>query len=69
MPFERLVEELNPARSLARHPLFQVVLALQNMSGQDRTCRGGVGGSAGHPAAGGSQTARMDLVFNLGELV
>ncbi|MFF8835274.1 amino acid adenylation domain-containing protein [Streptomyces sp. NPDC015130] len=66
LPFERLVEELNPARSLARHPLFQVMLVQKDA--------GGPGGrSASWPGLDvetlpiGTGSAKFDLTVGIEE--
>ncbi|MFB6583674.1 amino acid adenylation domain-containing protein [Streptomyces sp. NPDC056402] len=64
IPFERLVETLNPARSLARHPLFQVMLAFQNNSQGSVELPGLM--TSGQPV--GIDVAKFDLSFYLGEI-
>jgi amino acid adenylation domain-containing protein len=63
VPFERLIQELAPERSLAQTPLFQVVLMLQNapvesLEIEDLRLR---------PVGGTGTTAKFDLTVSLGE--
>ncbi|MET7383116.1 amino acid adenylation domain-containing protein [Streptomyces sp. NPDC005526] len=63
LPFERLVEVLNPARSLARHPLFQVLLSVHNNAEADFR----LDGVTTAPYAAESDVAKFDLALHLGE--
>ena len=69
VPFEVLVERLNPTRSLTHHPLVQVVLAWQNLPGHDNDPAAGLalGDLQVTPLPADTHTARMDLVFSLAE--
>ncbi|MDV3135222.1 non-ribosomal peptide synthetase, partial [Mycobacterium sp. 29Ha] len=68
VPFEVLVERLNPTRSLAHHPLVQVMLSWQNFAGQEDRVGGFVlGDVAATPLSADTHTARMDLSFSLAE--
>ncbi len=69
VPFEVLVERLNPARSLTHHPLVQVMLAWQNLPGQGNDSAAGLalGDVQVTPMPVETQTARMDLTFSLAE--
>ncbi|WP_142256562.1 condensation domain-containing protein, partial [Mycobacterium colombiense] len=61
-------ERLNPTRSLAHHPLVQVVLAWQNFAREDGAPAGlALGDLQVTPLSADTQVARMDLTFTLGE--
>ncbi|MEV7865258.1 amino acid adenylation domain-containing protein, partial [Streptomyces sp. NPDC088124] len=63
VPFERLVEDLAPARSMARHPLFQVMLTLQNTA----EARLGLPGLTVETLPAGVLPAKFDLDFQIAE--
>ena len=64
LPFEKLVEELAPERSLAHAPLFQVMLSLQNTPMTALALPGLVL----EPLAGESGAAKFDLAFSFEEV-
>ncbi len=69
VPFEILVERLNPTRSLTHHPLIQVMLAWQNLPGNAADPAGGLvlGDLEATPLPLDTHSARMDLVLSLSE--
>ncbi|MCV7360727.1 amino acid adenylation domain-containing protein, partial [Mycolicibacterium neworleansense] len=66
VPFEVLVDRLNPTRSLTHHPLIQVLLAWQNFAG-DPAADLALGDVRITPLSAETNTARMDLAFSLSE--
>ncbi|MFF7177373.1 amino acid adenylation domain-containing protein [Streptomyces sp. NPDC008121] len=63
VPFEHLVDVLSPSRSLAHHPLFQVVLALQNATDASFD----LPGLQVRSELGRTGTAKFDLFLSLTE--
>ncbi|NEE11446.1 hypothetical protein G3M58_33930, partial [Streptomyces sp. SID7499] len=63
VPFELLVERLNPERSLSRHPLFQVLLNFENTPASDPDLPGL--STRSHPVD--TEVAKFDLSFSLGD--
>ncbi|WP_440531932.1 amino acid adenylation domain-containing protein [Variovorax sp. YR566] len=63
VPFERLVEALNPPRSLAHHPVFQVMLSWHNTPKAELDLAGLQAQSLG----GGPDSAQFELSLELRE--
>jgi amino acid adenylation domain-containing protein len=64
VPFEKLVEELAPERSLSRTPLFQVMVVLQS-SPEEELAAGDLRFQS--LPADSTRTAKFDLLLGLGE--
>ena len=63
LPFEKLVEALQPARDLSRNPIFQVMFQLQNAPRHIPS----VSGLAFEPIAVESHTSKFDLTLAFAE--
>ncbi|QRN95171.1 non-ribosomal peptide synthase/polyketide synthase [Archangium violaceum] len=63
VPFERLVEELQPARNLSHSPLFQVMVDLQQSGPQARS----LPGLKLSPVEGSGWSSKFDLTFSFQE--
>jgi non-ribosomal peptide synthetase component F len=68
LPFEKLVEELQPQRTLSHTPLFQVVFTLQNVPTWVQSSSGTRQAAADAPqVAPQTGTAKFDLNLTVGE--
>ena len=63
LPFEKLVEELQPERTLAHHPLFQVMFILQNASDEQPA----LPGITISRVQGKKHSAQFDLMLSVTE--
>ncbi|MGW0534030.1 amino acid adenylation domain-containing protein [Streptomyces sp. NPDC003032] len=63
LPFDQLVQELNPERSLSRHPLFQIMLVLQNTP----PCTADFTGLRAEHEVVDLDVAKFDLTLDLAE--
>ncbi|WP_051579741.1 non-ribosomal peptide synthetase [Pseudonocardia acaciae] len=66
-PFERVVEAVNPPRSAARHPLYQVMIAYQHAEGSGIGEGGRFAGLAAEPVFPTMANVRFDLELKLAE--
>ncbi|HEX6040667.1 non-ribosomal peptide synthetase, partial [Longimicrobium sp.] len=67
IPFEQVVERVDPVRSLSHHPLFQVLFAWQNTSHGDGPALGLPGLSVAGMGGDRLVTAKLDLSLSMWE--